>query len=571
MKWAVFLLLSPFFLLAKEASFFQEDLRRIEKLLFIESFSTALKISSQLLEKYPEEKEVQSIHIQSLIGIKEPAKALECYLRWEQNFKDFTLLEKICWAFLEEGVSSSQYAVQIASLMGAFFTQDAKTVLILLKMMDSSHAAVRSLAVQLSGYYGDQKLKEKIGSLVKKENAWPVRLELIQALGKLGIKKERSYLEKLLEKEEGVLEEKMAAIQALVDMYEEVPWEKISPLVKSRRAYTRILACRLISHFSIKKARGYLVPLFYDEHPHVRIEALNAFALTFFSEMDQEEEKIIRRLAHEKHPFVAITASWILFLKNPKQEFLLKRWLEAEKKENRWVASAALSTAGQRGILLAKKMIQESKDPYVRVNLALGLIRHGEKGEEEKEILVKALNKEGQRWMRSNVSNYLFPMLVPSNLVREGSHFSVPEQEDQKARFEMISLLALLGDCRAEQYIHSLLAKNSLLTKEALFFLWKEKPFFSSELINLLLKEGKEEQRLQKALVLAIFAKEERALQELEKAYFSASYEQKIQILEAMFQIGRVENASFFKKVLQEPFLTLRILGASAFLQAIKR
>ncbi len=572
---AFFLYLLPSLLIATsnlEESSLKQELKRIESLFFIEDFPKAHALSLQLLEKYPSSKEAQSFYIQALVKENEGEKALKHYLLWEENLsQDPVLLEKICWAFLEEGANSSQYSVQIASLLGAFFTQDAKAVLILQKMMKSSHAVVRGLAVQLSTYYKDEILEKTILDLLKEESSWPVRLELIQAIGKFQIETKIPYLEKLLKKKGNPLPEKMAAIQALVDMYDEVSLERILLLTKSKRAYLRVLACRLIAHFSCKEAKELLLPLFYDESPEVRIEALNTFALTFFSEMSKEEGKIIRKLAQEKHPLVAITASWILFLQNPEKEFLLRRWLEGNHKEHRWIASSALSTAGQRGLALSRKMLKKSKDINVQVNLALGLIRHGEKQDLEKEVLLKALKIKGQKWMKDLSYNYLFPVIAPSTLTRQGAFFSFPEQEDQRVRFEIISLLACLEEIKVEEYIQTLLKKNSFLTKEALFFLWKEKPIFSSELVELILQEEDTETRMQKAIVLALFAKEERAQQELEKIYFSANYEQKIQILEAMFQVGRTKNLPFFKKVLEEPFLTLRVLGASAFLQAKKR
>ena len=79
----------------------------------------------------------------------------------------------------------------------------------------------------------------------------------------------------------------------------------------------------------------------------------------------------------------------------------------------------------------------------------------------------------------------------------------------------------------------------------------------------------RENVRIQAALALAIIGKDKAALPILEKAYFEVDHEMKLNILGAIGNIGTKDSFPFLIKVLQEPFLILRIAAASSIVQII--
>ena len=546
-----------------------KELRDIEASLFIQDGKGALKRARKAKEIWPNSKEVQAAYIQSLVSMEEESFAFSSYLDFRKNFEeDWDLLEKIAWGVIQKGIKSSQYQVQIISLLGAFFTQDVEAVKIMQKMMNSPHTMIRALAMQLSCYYGDDVLAMEIVKRLSTESSWHVRVELIKAIGKFRIKEQISYLENILQTAEFSFEEKKAAVESICELYDDLSLEKLALLAKDERAFFRILASHAIGHFKKKEAKNILVSLFHDQRPDVRASALNAYALTFFGE--KEENVLLEKLMHDTHPEVAITASWILFLQNPTQEHLLERWLNSSSGKKRLLAAAAVAAAGERGVKIAKKMIRNSEDPFVKLNLALALLRQREDLSMAKETILKAL--QNKSWWMKQQKGAFFSYICPSKIRRNFACFAMPETVDQMVRFEIFSLLSYVEEPRVKDFMKSFLQEANLQVKsEVILFLLKEKDFFATEIVEPLLEEKDQELRLRAALLLAIFAKEPKAVAVLEQAYSGATYEQKLEILEGMTRVGKRENIAFFLKVLNEPHPALRTIGASALLQAMNR
>lgn len=561
-------------LFATESDELMQALKRIDACLFIEDTPSALLLAKRAVHTWPEEKKAWHSYIQALAASQEEELALKNYLTFQEKFiSDWDLLEKICWSIVKKGAFSSQYSLQLASLLGAFFTQDAEAVKILQNMIHSSHTFIRMVAAELAGYYGDKRLQEEVLHQFQKETIPIVRVELLKTMGKLKIVSKVEDLEQILKKGKTTLEEKEAAMKALIYMYEEeVPLHKIQLLAQEKRASLRILACRLIAHFSQKEGKELLFPLLRDTRPDVRIEALHAIAFAHLEELTPTDIGKIENLLEDKHPKVVISASWVLFLHNPKKEHLLDRWVFDEVRENRWMAAAAIAAAGERGIFLAQRCLRDSKDEYVRINLALGLAKQRQDLRLVQDILIQALKQEKMKWMWTDAYNPLFRRIVPAKLrYQEGLYF-LPELMDQKIRLEIVSLLSFLEDARAEPWLRSFLKnRHKEISKEALMLLLREKSHFASELIEPLLQDEDKEVQLQAAYILASFSQEEKAIQILEETYFQSGYEKKIHILEAMALVGTRENLPFFLKAFQEPFPTLRVIAASALLQAMKR
>lgn len=552
----------------------ESALRRVEAHLVIEDLPKALEEAEQLVKSYPESRHALSLLIRTLAVNGFEQEALN-HLGALAHFQDERgLLEDLAWGVLHKGVQSTQYGVRLASLIGAYFTRDARAVPILICMMRDSNAVIRAVAIQLATSYGDCSLKEEVARLIREEKVWMVRLEAIKALGALRMRSFAPWLQGLVQDEKATYEEKTLAIEALTAMHDHVSWEELRTLTGSSRAGLRHLACVLAAHFRVPRSEELIVPLIQDTHPDVRVAALNTMGLSYLKCLSKEEMQahLVQPL-RDAHPAVAITASWLMLLIDPVLgEPYMMRWLSDSIPEHRRLAAAALAAAGHRGVGLGLTTIREHTDAYVRANLALGLIGQRCEVALSSDILFELLTSDKKMWMWDSRANPLFKVLAPSQARYIEQIPNYPEALDQMTRLNLVSLLAIVDDPRAETALKTFLQRKSWgITGVAAATLLQEGDETALELVRSLLRDAEPNVRLQACLVLALFGKDETILPELHAAYLHATHEQKLHILEALGHVGGTENISFLLKVLREPFPILRVAAAAALIQSLNR
>ena len=74
------------------------------------------------------------------------------------------------------------------------------------------------MAVQLASRCLDDKLRRRVLALFATEKSFQVRLEIIQALGRMKIAESQPLLETIIADEKSLAEEKAAAIGSLVNL-----------------------------------------------------------------------------------------------------------------------------------------------------------------------------------------------------------------------------------------------------------------------------------------------------------------------------------------------------------------
>jgi HEAT repeat protein len=555
-----------------------EGMRRVRSHLLIEDSKSALVEAKELAEKYPESVDVSKIFIETLAvnGLEE--QALDVWNQLTFNHPDLLydrhLLEELSWGVLKKGVQSTQYGIRLSSMIGAFLTRDVRAVPILLKMMRDSNAVIRSVAVQMATNYRDAPLKDEIARLMQDEKVWMVRLEVIKAAGALKMKELTPKLQALVQSEKTMIEERQIAIASLLEMYEKISLQELKTLAKSNRAGLRHLACSIAAHFRLEEAQEDIIALIQDTHASVRIAALNTFGLLYKEKVSvNEARKILEPALKDSDAAVAITASWAAFLID--QELGLEnmqKWLTDLLPENRRLAAAALAATGSKGATLARETLKNSQDPYVRANVAVGLLGQRMEVSASCDFIYDFLESEKRMWMIDKKPNPLFEILAPSQ-VRYNDHIpNYPEAQDQMTRLHLVSLLALVEDPRAVPALKTFLQrKNWGITGVAAATLLHEGDETSLDVVKQLVNDPDPNIKMQACLVLALFGKDESVLRDLQGAYAGACHDKKLHILEALGQIGNSESYSFLGSVLREPFPILRIAAAAALIQSVNR
>lgn len=551
----------------------EEGMRRVRSHLLIEDTASALSEAQLLATQYPDSLPIQKTLVEALSAGGCEIEALELWNRLALKepglLYERRLLEELSWGVLKKGIASTQYGVRLAAMIGVYLTRDARAVPILQKMMRDSNAMIRSVAVQMSTAYRDAPLKDEIKRLLAQEKVWVVRLEAMKAAGAMRMKELAPVLQGLVQSEKTAMEERQIAITSLLEMYDQISLADLELLARSNRAGLRHLACCIAAHFHMQEAAEEITRLIQDTNPAVRISALNAFGLCF----RKGDLGPLREAVNDSDPAVAITASWAAYLIDPGfGEEHLAKWLADSLPENRRLAAAALAAAGQAGVPLSVRMLKESSDPYVKANLALGLLGQRVEVARSADLIYNFLEQEKRMWMIERRPNSLFEILAPSQVRYNDQIPNHPEAEDQMTRLNLVSLLALVEDPRAPAALKTFLQrKNWGISGVAAATLLHEGDETALAIVKQLVNDPDPNVRLQACLVLAMFGKDESVLRDLQGAYALADHEKKFHILEALGKIGNSQSYSFLLGVLKEPFPILRVAAAAALIQSVNR
>ena len=555
----------------------EEYRKRIYAHLLISDRNSAVSESVTALKEFPNSKALQLAYIRALSEKGDETAALEQWLQTTSKFEeeklDRRMLEVLAWGVLNKGESSTQLSIRLNSMLGAAFTHDAKAIPMLLSQMRSSNAMLRSIAVRLATSYADSPLKEEIARLLKEERVWYVRLDVIQAAGALRLSAVKGDLKEIIGNPRTLAEEKVAAIVALVSMYDHIDREELLCLVQSSRAGLRQLAAEVIVHLNLKQELDLLLPLLQDASPDVRVSALNALALLRVDQLDSVSAvELLRGLIHDPAPEVAITAAYVLLLFNEKEgSNSLSKWLKSDNPQWRRLASAALGASGKYGLKLSLKGIKESNDPYVRVNLAMGLIGQRIQVKMACDEIYRAFRQEIHTlWMWESSSNPLFRSLAPSRVkhIEHIPHY--PVVVDQLTRLDLLSVLSIVRYPMAQAAVKEFLKTRTWgVTGAAAATLLQEGDEGGLASVKELLSDPEENVQVQAAMILAVVGSDPSAVKVLQNAYPQADREMKVHILEALAHIGDPSSIPFLVDILKEPFQVLRVVAASALIQCL--
>jgi HEAT repeat protein len=551
--------------------------RRVHDHLLIHDVNTAVKEGREYFISYPESSRIHMAYLEALCFKGEEMEAFEQVTSFfEKEISEASrrqVSEWLAWGVLSKGESSPLLVIRLYSLLGAAFTQDARALPILLRELQGSNAFLRSLAVKLSANYGDAPLQKEILRILKEEKVWFVRLEAIRAAGTLRIQGAKEILQGIVTSSRSLIEEKGAAHIALVNMYDQITQEELSQLAGSNRAGLRQLSSEVIAHLSLEGDVGYLTPLLKDASPDVRISAMNTLGLLKAGRSVEKEALfyIQKNLSHSV-PSISITAGWLASLLGLEEgEQTLRKWIEGDHLEAKRLAAAAVGSLGSLGVSLASEKIKKEKDPYTRVNLALGLIGQRKNVEGACDALFDALSSSSNDlWMWGSDENPLFRSLMPSEVRHIEQVPRYPQVVDQLTRLELLSVLSMLKHPKALEVVKSFLKQqHSIVAGTAAVTLLQEGDESAIALVKPLLEDSDEQVRVQAALILAMLGGDPAAIEVLKGAYFTARRDMKVHILEAIGHIGDPSAAEFLIEVLKEPFQGLRVVAASALIQCL--
>lgn len=543
---------------------------RVYSQLLIENYDSALKESKEGIVNFPDDLSVRHAYIDVLVKIGDEKSLSNAWhdllLKFPDEKDNLLLIENRAWSVITKGFSSSALNMRAVALLGAFFTQDNRGITLIDKGLSDQNYLVRNLAIQLASNLKDRHLQLKIYHLFKREKDWKLRLELISALGKMKVKDSQNDLLEILKNPNSHPEEQIAVVGSLVEILDEIDIKEVQKLATSDRLGLRKLFCELAIHTQSSEYQDLLIKLLDDNHPAIRSKALYALGMLNTNLTSDLKEKVVG-LGNEQIPIVSITAGWLLAI-NDKNEgkVILKKWLNDAIPLNRHIAAAACALTGNHNPYLTQFYL-ESQDPYVKMNLVLGLVYKRFFDDETSEVLCKGLKDPGLlMWDESTH----FKTLTKSTVKFNDAMANYPEVVNQLTRLEIINILAIMKSPYAKEALINFLENRKWgITGFASALMLTEGDESAIDIIIPLLKHQNHNIRVQAALVLSLWGKNQEPLQILLDTYPSADKELKEKILESLGKIGSKESLSFLIQQLDNPSQSLRILAASAIIQSL--
>lgn len=553
---------------------FEEDLsRRIQAHLTIRDHTVAVKEAQNALFLYPKSDILYQDYIRALAKLGNEKQMLQAWDAYVQQFpnKEMNreLIEEMAWGILNKASISSSIIMREMALLAAFFSQDAKGVVILNQGMRDSNYAIRSVAVKLAGHFRDYKLIEEIKRLFKEEKVWAVREEVLGAIGKMKIVSLKSDLEDLIASDESTAEEKALSISALLELLDTINRTEIENLSTSNRAGLRQLACEAIAYFQLLRDLDQLLLLAEDPKSDVRCEAFQAIGQLRPTESVENIKALARQGVQDSNYQVAISAAWLLTLYVPEEgQKAFIRFFNDKRREVRALSAAALGATGRYGITLVLDQYRSHPDAYVRLNLALGLIGQHQAIQETANYLKQMLTTDKEKWSTLELGIFRAILNKPTKI--SGDSLTTTEEDNQLLHLELLNLLAIVEAKEAQLAIREYLMERSWeISATAAALLLTEGDESAIELVQQLLQDTQPRIRLQAALILSLWSRDENAIQALEEGYPKSEWVLKAKILEGLGRIGSIRSIPFLINVLNEPSQTLRLIAAMALIQCL--
>jgi len=548
----------------------KEISRAISSALLLRDYPTAIQLSDVAIDLFPQSKNIQSLKVSSLAkgGFWVEALTLfHVYFSSSPIKETFRLLETIMWEALLCDEEKSEMA-RCRALIGASLTNDCRFIDLLMRSLDSKNVLVRKFSTRVAAQYGDKIVQKKLLQMLQEEKNIQVRLEVLKNIGNIKSKEVCEILRRLVAFHHISQEERLCAICALTQLYEEVSESDLQFLLYHERSGFRELGVALIDQFLEGEKLADVIPLLKDSSLAVRHRVLALFGTKF---LQKEVLALVRPtlliLMDDPHPYVSMLSSWVVMLQIDKEmgQKNLLRWIMSEDLATARLAAAIVHVDDAVFTIWPKIM-----DPYVKVNFAVNMIRQKVFVDVGVEYIKNFFltNKEKIMWSRGLYP--MFQVLEPSRVNHIPNIPNYPLVVDQLSRLYLLNVLCLydckdieilLRDFLSGQVGWALYGASALLLAEG-----QENAI---EFVRKLLDVKDEFIRLQAALILAFYGKDPSVARILEKSYYAVDWEKRTYILEAIGAIGNRESIPFLLQIMREPFGLSRVIAASSLIQCL--
>lgn len=548
--------------------------RKVHAHLLIHDKHSACEMGRQGVLSYNNDAQIWEAYITALAEAgfeKEMISAWQHYFILNPKaFENRKLIENMAWGVIRKASYSDSPIIRIYSILGAFYANDARGVQILNRLIRDSNTLTRLAAIQLSSRLRDASLCDSIAQAYLKEHCTENRIEIIKAIGNMKLKALKPQLVAILVNQKSSAEEKAAAIESIIHLMDTVERNEILHLATSDRAGLRLLASHAVAHFELTNELDLLLPLLKDNSSEVRATVLQHLGTLRVDNInDTKVVDIASSMIVDRDPHVAISAAWLLTLHDPeKGQKAFFPWFSHANSEIRILAATALGSAGKYAFPLIVPMFKQSKDKFVKLNLAHALLVNRSNLPEASETLFEAIKNQKEKldWEK----NGIFRSIISSKKNYSDNPDENPVVLSQIVKLEILNLLALVKYSNAQEAVLTFLKqKNWGISGMAAALLLTEGDENAVDIVKELLTYPVYKVRVQAAIILALWGQGEDALKVLQEAYFEGDREDKERIVEAIGRVSVSSSIPFLLQQLNEPSQKLRIIVACALLECL--
>ncbi len=574
MRKLVWLLIPFCFVSRSHADPVEDSIKRVNAHISIEDYRSACLEARTVITEFPKSLDAVGAYIRAHAKAgdeKEMLRAWKYYCTLSEDpYKNRELPEAMGWSIIDKGSKSCSPLVRVIALLGAYFAQDARGIRVIRRSLRDFDAMVRDVALQIAATLKDDCLLYEVLNLYQMEQIWSVRLTAIKAIGKMKIKAALPVLMKLIENPGAAYEMRAAALESISEIQDNISRSDLIRLASDSKTGLRELACQLIVSFERENDLDLVLPLINDHNAEVRAAALHCIGMLRPDKIEGHPiPELIYSTLNDTNDTVAIMAAWLMTLyDSPKGHEHFIRWLSHGDKNTRIFASAALKATGKYGQPLLSQAFNETKDPYVKMNLALGLLSQRISTREACRALHNTLLEVKDRLMWKEI--FHFRAIAPSIVRHNPAVPHLPEAADSLVRLEVFNALAICNDPHAQESIKKFLEERDPgISATASSLLLMEGDNRAAEMVENLLDHPDTNVRIRSALILALWGEGEKAFPVLRDAYDDADRNMKERILEAFGKIPRENALPFLIDKLREPNSNLKIIAAAALLKSM--
>ncbi|PCI78280.1 hypothetical protein COB21_01245 [Candidatus Aerophobetes bacterium] len=560
-----------FFCSICSGTFAQEKLEFIQSHMIMKDFETALHWCKEGLKEDGENLQLKKMHVKILANMHLDFEALQCWKSYflNQETMDYDLIETLGWSVLNACSKKNNPQLHATLLSGAFAADDVRAVKMLAEHLDSPNSFIRVMALQLSSRYRDEMIIEKIQEMVTREKVWFVRLEAIKALGMLQAGGSRLFLRKIITNDRALDEEKQAAAIAVVGSYGLISKHELASFLCSKRAGLRALGCNIIGFLDKQDSGAELYSLLKDPSPQVRLAALSNLYLIGICSLSSENAQQLATICDDGNPYVSVLASWVFapyFM--AKSVSKLRSWMQSSRKDVKCMAAYFLAKIGKKAQKEIVLTLKNSMDPFVRLNMALGMLGSEVDNALALEEIAFFLKNNQKKIMHFTPSFSLCSLVLPSKVRHTPQVPRYPNMVDNMARLDLLKILASLQYAGATESIREFLKNHQLgVSFTAANLLIGMEGQKALEIIKKFLDDEDVDLRLQAAIVLCANGDSDKALPVLEKLFYQVDRNRQIGILQAIASVGCKKSISFLLTLLDEPYAIIRLLASAAMIQ----
>jgi HEAT repeat protein len=542
--------------------------KRVDAHLLIGDYLSAINDAEKNVKEFPDSELAHEMLLRSLAVGSDDDKMMREWSLITQKFPHLKnkreLLEEMCLSILKKGCSSDSLTTRLIGYIAIAKSKLPEAVNIIKQGLNDSNAHLRSLNVEIASVYGDTPLREELKALFFKEKSIEVRLEILKAIETLKLTEMLPHLTKSLEMNSKISSiEKKQTIITMAALREKCTKEELEALIQSGRSWEVELACMLIRKWHLYDEACLLYQVIEKGTKESKIEALTTLGF-----LQKGESLILEKASLNEDHEIAITASWALGFIDPfKMQEALSILSKHEKTEIRCMAVSALMLHGKKSLFLAKKILKESNDPYVRANVALNLLRLRIETQENGDILYNFLQTTKDKLMLKEGS---FPYICRTQITHSPIMPNQPEAVNQAVRLDILNLLSIVDYSKADAAIRNFLKESRWeIAGSAAETLLQEGDESAIEIVRQLLDDPDKHIQTQSALLLALWGKDPTALSKLIELYEEGDRTLKIKILEALGFIGEDSTIGFLVERLKEPSHIFRLVAACVLLETL--